>query len=552
MLTILQNEGWPKLSERELSRIRERNGWKLRIANTTKGPTKKQVVPAKRSHNQQAEEVSAYEQLLEAQEQAPPDEESGNTPASNTGASTNQTQLTELSDEVMRKREERLAKLRAESNERLENRTRRRRTKGYAGLPPDPPGPPRFPSETTLEEAKATLQLDKAMYAGVRAKFEEICTRNGVIKKTEAGQEKWQSVKDQLIREFLPIQPRFQVLDPQQLNENFLALEMICNDVCKKMRTMKTKVTIAEAKNTLGLDPDQGRQIKAAFSQILKANHFTSKMEIGDERWNELKREWIASSPLLQSLTTDTDPKHAEKQKALEHLCRDVMKRLRDSQTKQEKGLKDRGADNQSSTIPQNPATSTGLSENGHLSTTSSNNTFEGISTLASQALASAPLPMSPTFPAERQQHSFQHTTYGVEPQHDYAGQIDPTLLSAAANNHIYHPHHHGSQPEQQQSASHFVPKPVYFRLSPQSVIQTAPTVWLDTLTAPTLAALKHAAVSCRGFALPRVGRIEGVVQGGDAAGESKVLIEDDEEVGAYLRVVGNGKATFVVGLEYA
>jgi hypothetical protein len=63
-------------------------------------------------------------------------------------------------------------------------------------------------------------------------------------------------------------------------------------------------------------------------------DHFTSKLETGPEHWAEPKPQWIDETPLLKELLADggNDPQHAHKLKALEVLCRDVMKRLRDAQ----------------------------------------------------------------------------------------------------------------------------------------------------------------------------------------------------------------------------
>jgi hypothetical protein len=94
----------------------------------------------------------------------------------------------ELSPEVLAKRQERLQKLQAESEERWAARKRRRRTRGWAGLPADPPGPPRFPSETTIDESKAFLSLDSHLYRDIRARFQRICEEADVIKKTIAGE----------------------------------------------------------------------------------------------------------------------------------------------------------------------------------------------------------------------------------------------------------------------------------------------------------------------------------------------------------------------------
>lgn len=66
-------------------------------------------------------------------------------------------------------------------------RKRRRRTRGWAGRPADPPGPPRFPSETTIDEARVILGLDGEGYRAVRAGFQRICEEGGLVKKTLAG-----------------------------------------------------------------------------------------------------------------------------------------------------------------------------------------------------------------------------------------------------------------------------------------------------------------------------------------------------------------------------
>ncbi|KAL8690677.1 MAG: hypothetical protein Q9224_004353, partial [Gallowayella concinna] len=348
MLAILQAEGSPDLTERDLTRIRVVEGLKLRVNNL---PVKRKLSDSsKRKREAQPSEEVADEEPAQVQDQSHLPKDQGDPQISTSVAESQSAPATDLTQEVVQKRQAWHQKLEAESLERLRKRTRRRRTKVYAGLPPDPPAPPRFPSETTLEEAKAILQLDKAMYTDIRATFEDICKQNGVIKKTEAGHDKWQAVKNQLIDDYSPIQPLFRVTDQQQLDHHYLALEMICNDVTKKLRTMKCKVTIADAKNVLGLNPEQGRQVKAAFHRILRADNFTSKLEVGPEHWQQLKQKWINESPLLLSIVAlgEADPQQVQKAKALEHLCRDVMKRHRDNQTKEEKMKKSNGISGQS------------------------------------------------------------------------------------------------------------------------------------------------------------------------------------------------------------
>ncbi|KAL8758734.1 MAG: hypothetical protein Q9199_001263 [Rusavskia elegans] len=550
MLAMLREKCSPNLTERQLSHIREKEGLKLRAPNLKAiSKNDKSLVPSKRKRGEQTDGDHVTEQPPQALDQSPQPHDEVTHEATPPVATTQPDPSTHLPEEVVQKRQAWHQKLQAESLERLEKRTRRRRTKVYAGLPPDPPAPPRFPSETTLEEAKGILQLDKSTYKSIRATFENICRENNVMKKTEAGHDKWQAIKNQLVDEFPPIQPLFRTTDQQQLDHHYLALEMICNDVTKKLRTMKTRVTIADAKNVLGLNPEQGRQLKAAFHQILRADHFTSKLESGSEHWQELKQQWISESSLLQSILAsgEADPQHAQKVKALEHLCRDVMKRLRDSQTNEAKmrkanGLTVRAASPQpantndsaptadtyqspiSAETPQRPATSQGA-------------TYDGISTLASQALASTHLPLSPPPPMEFQQH--------VPPSIPYNSQIDPTLLSAAANLPTYQARQETSAP----SAADFAPTPIYFRLSSSSQIKTPPTVWVEALAHPTLSAVRQLAVSNRPYSNLRVTRIEGLLKA--QGGEMKLVLEQDDELMAYLNHVKGTTPTFIVDISY-
>ncbi|KAI4277500.1 MAG: hypothetical protein LQ337_001718 [Flavoplaca oasis] len=549
MLAMLREECSPNLTERQLSHIREKEDLKLRAPNLNAIPKKdNSSVPSKRKRGEPIDRVHGDEQSSQAYNQSPRSHEEV---THETILPADLVQLdppTGLPHEVLQKRRAWHERLQAESLERLEKRTRRRRTKVYAGLPPDPPAPPRFPSETTLEEAKSILQLDKSMYNSIRATFENICQQNNIIKKTEAGHDKWQAVKDQLIDEFPPIQPIFRLPDQQQIDRHCLALEMICNDVTKKLRTMKTKVTIADAKNVLGLNPEQGRQLKAAFHKILKADHFTSKLESGPEHWQELKQQWINESALLQSILAsgEADSQHKQKVKALEHLCRDVMKRLRDSQTNQTKmrkaqGLPDRTASPQPAHTNTSTQVADGLQsppsdETPAQPSTTLGATYDGISTLASQALASAQLPPSP---AQFQQHVASSVAYD--------SQIDPTLLSAAANFPAY------QEEVQAESSAHgaadFAPTAIYFRLSPSSQIKTPPTVWVQTLTNPTLAALRQLAVSNRPYSNIRVTKIEGLVK--NQGSEMKLAIREDDELVAYLSHVQGTTPTFVVDINY-
>jgi hypothetical protein len=515
MLKTLTEEGF-NIKERELMRVRAKNRWLLRVPNGMKshGVTEA-VLPTLVDQL-----TAASEDALEAAGDSD-DEQDLQTPQPG-GASPS------LSPEVIKKRKERYEKLQAESDERWAAKKRRRRTRGWAGLPADPPGPPRFPSETTIDESKTYLSLDGNGYRQLRDHFQKVCEEAGVIKKTLAGPEKWQAVKDRLIQESPHLQQVFWT-DNTNLETKNLALDVICTDVTKRMRTMERRMTIAEAKNILGVNPEESRHIRNAFYGTLKADHFTSKLEAGDEHWKELKEHWIKGSPLLQSILAagDLDPDYANKVKAMEVLCRDVMKRLRDDQTKRDPVKKDGEIQNSA----ENPQRGEGGNTNGWMPLVSSGNNSatgsimtgisNGISSLASKALARTPM---------------------------IAGdlsdlQIDPSLLEAAND---------PSFADGNDGAASFLldmsaaPVPVYVRPHPKSQMHRGTKMWLGSLHSRTVFELRQLLqAKWHDAAIVRIDGVDKDQNGQDIS----YLIEEDEELDAYLTHVQDRKATIVVML---
>lgn len=513
MLRILNEEGY-NIKERELMRVRAKNRWLLRVPNGMKSQT-----------TVQSETPQPVEEGLLALQQIYKQEPSFDQNQTLTAQPSIQHSLPPgLTPEILAKRKERLERLQAESAERWATRKRRRRTRGWAGLPADPPGPPRFPSETTIDESKRYLNLDNAMYKQIRDQFQKICEEAGFIKKTVAGPERWQEAKNKLIRESPHLRSVFSVdpnsTDANQLDAKALALDVVCTDVTKRMRTLERRMTIAEAKNALGINPEESRQIRNAFYNTLKADHFTSKLEAGDEHWRELKERWIQGSPLLQRILAPgaADPEHATKVKAIEVLCRDVMKRLRDDQTKRDPSRK-------RSTAQQNHAQTTA---SNNISNTYGHGISNGISTLASQALASAPM---------------------------VAGdigemQIDPSLLQAANNPSFAASFHqnveHSFNYVDPLLGSAIPPIPVYIRISPQSQVHGASKTWVEKLTTRSVAELREL-ISAR-YPDSILTRIEGIEKD-ETGNEVSFLIDEDHELDAYLTHMHGKKASFVVRL---
>jgi hypothetical protein len=490
MLRMLNEEGF-EIKERELMRVRAKNRWLLRVPNGMKSASYSADQPHTDEETLLAlqQEVYAQDDEVFDADNAPPQTPVEVPRAASPG----------LSPEVIAKRKRRLEQLQSESAERWASRKRRRRTRGWAGLPADPPGPPRFPSETTIDESKTYLSLDNNLYRELRDHFQRICEEAGFVKKTTAGPEKWQAAKDRLIAESPHLQSVFWS-DNTNVETKTLALDVVCTDVTKRMRTLERRMTIAEAKNALGINPEESRQVRNAFYQTLKNDHFTSKLEAGDDHWKELKQSWIDGSELLKGILApgDADPEHATKVKAMEVLCRDVMKRLRDDQTKRD------------------PA---------HKSTATTDiNPSNGISNLASQALASTSM-----------------ITNDISDM-----QIDPSLLQAANDPSITIDQASENLGYPRPMMNPTVPSstPVYFRLHPESNVKQVAKMWLGTLQTRSIAELRQLANSK--YPNANVARIEGTEK--DINGQDiNYVLDEDDELDAYLTHVQGRKATFVV-----
>ncbi|KAK7709050.1 hypothetical protein SLS64_006534 [Diaporthe eres] len=314
MLHILNEEDGYHIKSRELNRVRSKHRWLLRVP-TGKTKDGADLSPhAGPSNGEDEEDDDELQMAMQHPSYALP------------GAPDLASQL----------KEERNRKMQAESAELWANKKRRRRTRQYAGMPADPPGPPRFPSETTLGESQVILGLDKTAYTAVRDKFQSLCEGAGITKKTVAGPEAWESAKQSLIGEFQQLQDALWV-SKENLDRKKLALDVICSDVTKRMRSGGDKeMLLADAKNILGLNPEESRRVRSAFYKILQADGFTSKVAMGPQRWKELKQRWIDESDMLQRILTrlDDGKNHEMKPRAMEALARDVMKRLRDDQSR--------------------------------------------------------------------------------------------------------------------------------------------------------------------------------------------------------------------------
>ncbi|KAJ4549839.1 hypothetical protein HRR78_004649 [Exophiala dermatitidis] len=499
MLAVLHQEGHD-IKERELMRLRAKNRWLMRIPNG-----------AKQTPAEEAEARLEAQMLEAAQNEEGISAEPAPAPAQAPPAD-------EPPEEFLQQQKERLERLQALSDERWQAKKRRRRTKGYAGLPADPPGlPPRFPSETTLEESREILSLNTKQYRALRDQFQAICQEGGILQKTVAGAERWAAAKDRLVHEN-PVLQATLYADPTTRPSKDLALDVICTDVTKRIRTMGRRLTILESKNILGLNPEQSRQIRSGFYNILDSEHYTSKLEMGPEKWQEFKDRWIAETPLLQQILApgNADPDHEKKKAALELLCRDVMKRVRDDRAKKKGTFRKKTTE-----TPPRSVDGAGAGA-GAAVTDDSTHAVDAVEMTPQAPHSSAYEPSQPANPYSDMSNTMQTNDLSEL-------QIDPNLLQVADNL--------GSPPVSTMT-------PVYVRPHPKSTMYNNTKIALASLSGRTVQEL-HAMLAAK-YPGAKPTRIDGVEK--DANGnEISYLIEEDEELDAYLEHVQGRKATFVV-----
>ncbi|GAB1310020.1 Clr5 domain-containing protein [Madurella fahalii] len=590
MLRILVDEEGFQIGERELARIRSKNGWLLRSSAGYGEPVasaaarrRRDVKSAVGDEDGEGEDDGSHnvEDENDDDEEEEGEDEEGNSTLQGHGADGLSPADAPVHNETydafrQAHREERKRRLAAENYEKWAAKKRRRHTKPYAGLPADPPGvPPRFPSETTLSEAKEILQLDVAAYKTVRDKFHAICLSAGVVKKTIAGPEKWEALKDQLVRESMHL--RSVMWDPIDMDKKKLAIEIIACDVTKRIRTVNNSLSIAEAKSILGLNPEEGREVRASLYNILAEEKFTAKLEEGLDYFEALKQRWIAGSELLSNIANSehTDPDYHRKMKAINMICRDATRRYRDDvfrlgkrpwdpkpvQEKQPKSkTKTTGqAHRQSSTSTNTVATqSTPGTTPGQTPARASVQTPEEAP--SQMPVQSAPPRRRGRPPGSKNKNKpLPHTESRLLPAAEVEPQVDQALMDAqlganmllaseTQNPFMDEQYVQGYTAAQQAQAYHQAASSaiaVFFRLRPESaaMFPGIPQQWICPLSSRSIAEIRTAAVQktpgavCLG--------IEGIIKDGKG-GELPLPVSDEVELDTYLQhVQGHGAPTF-------
>ena len=375
----------------------------------------------------------------------------------------------------------------------------------------------------------------------MREQFTSICADRGIVKKTMSGPEEWQAAKDQLISNNAQLHQLFGAADESQQPGLQLSLDVICMDVTKHMRNAERGMTLAEAKNMLGINPQHSRQLRQQLLDLLAANNFVNKYESGN--WEVLKQQWLAETGLISMLPPEGDSNRDTVQRAIQNVCRDYMKRWRDAQVRKDPSIVGSGRGPSASS----PAVRTKVKATPRQHTPTSSAPI-------------APMHSQPR-PASRDD------------------RIDPSLLQAANDSSLLAIAEHNAQPTPTNTGpapypldnSLTQPIAAYFRLHPSSTASDVPPIWLGALTSCTVNALLAAALGFPGSNGDgsgwTVAKIEGLVSsnnGASARGQGQnqdmmIRIDRDDELKGYLDFIGGkdgidgaggGKATFVVLLQ--
>ncbi|KAH6685414.1 hypothetical protein F5X68DRAFT_210126, partial [Plectosphaerella plurivora] len=421
----------------------------------------------------------------------------------------------------------------------------RRLTRALGSRPRDVPGPPRFPSELTLDEAKVILGLEDEPYTAMRALFTQLCTEADIIKKTLAGPERWDAVKDELIRRFPPLEAEmWQSRDNHDGKK--LALEVICIDCTKRMRVKNTRLSLPEARVILGINPAETRELRASFYRLVEARGLQSKTQAGVRQWTELKNEWATCTPVIQRVLAagTADASHGDKLKALEILARDVMKRRWDDALRMKKmaaaagGGQEEEEEGSDGDVVQDAGLSTGAGATTQARFQISPELYD------SNPRGGNDLGQTSMYTGGGGYQQQQQTT--AYPRQQLDGLMGTTAPHVAAPSSFVNDPAVSTAPPPPSGPQQSTSTAVFLRLHPTSTFSTSTALWIATLSGRSIRELRQAAVARHPGAA--VLRVEGILKDGKG-GEMPLLIDGDSELDAYMAHLSGTSPTFSVQL---
>lgn len=202
-------------------------------------------------------------------------------------------------------------------------------------------------SEMTLTAAKSILGIDEEQITPLRDTFTAICNGSGIRSKSHTT-EKWDEAITQLLHEHPELYNRV-LTSPEKVERNRRALDTMCRNFAKTER-LGPKMTQTDAKNALGLNPEEAREAREILNNLLKQGGFADKLAVTPtaDVWELLMNRWGALHDKIgKALIEAGEDSDEKKQKALVVLSRDVLKRLRDDRPNRQSKKRDTPDSNQ-------------------------------------------------------------------------------------------------------------------------------------------------------------------------------------------------------------
>lgn len=371
----------------------------------------------------------------------------------------------------------------------------------------------RFPSQISGSEAKRRLGLDTTTYRALRTQFERICQERGIDRKSATDPAAWQAAKEDLIT---CVPGLYNILrthaDADYRRVQEAALEVICIDVTKIVRSRSRVLSASAARTVLGVNPNECRQMIETLQLIIDASGMPFLSDMTADQKRSLEDEWARQSPIacqmLERRPVQQD-RSTEWSKAYNAILGTAFSRYRDKT----RAVQQPEEESQSAAVPKKPKKSATAQRKQRGQT------------------RQAALPLQDD---EAIQEQLEQEQLAQETDLAYDSFL-PDLNSGL---------HPPSSPAP-------VPPPptsyaAYLRLHPSSSFTSASSLWIATVTSASIGEIQG--VAAAKFPGTVCLMVEGIVKDGHG-GEVPLQISDNDELAAYLAHIQGTPPTFSVQL---
>lgn len=161
----------------------------------------------------------------------------------------------------------------------------------------------RFPSQISGSEAKKRLGLDTDAYRALKTEFERICKERGIDRKATTDPIDWQAAKDGVaacVPGLYNIMRTHADADYRRVQE--AALDVICMDVTKVVRSRTRAMTASTARTTLGLNPNECREMLETLQLLIDTSGVPFLGDMTPDQKRAMEEEWSRQSPTAHQM----------------------------------------------------------------------------------------------------------------------------------------------------------------------------------------------------------------------------------------------------------